>query len=235
MAKNSPMDALVELHKVDGDIDKLKSQRELLPVSLRRIETRLNRQRQTIEEKKARLKALRTETHAKETAIRGLDEDIKKLTVQLNMTRNNKEYAAAQHEIAGKKADSSRIEDQVLSLMTETEDAERDIRELEQSVAQVQREYDEEARGVEKDLSELDARIAAAQARRSGLAAGVDEELLAEYERIASKKGASALAVVVGNTCQGCFMQLPPQFGNVLRGGRRVVRCPSCGRLLYLA
>jgi len=234
MPKKSLMAALVELHRADSDIAKSRSQRELLPVSLRRIETRLNRQRQSIEEKKAHLKALRTESHSKETIIRGIDEEIKKLTIQLNTTRNNKEYAAVQHEIAGKKADSSCIEDQVLALMAEIEDIERDIRELDGSVAQIQREYDEEARGVERDLKDLDARIAAFQATRATLAASVDEELLTEYERIAAKKGASALAAVVSNTCQGCFMQLPPQFGNVLRGGRQVVRCPSCARLLYL-
>jgi len=234
MAKNSLMAALVQLHQVDSDIAKLKSQRELLPVSLRRIETRLSRQRQTIEEKKTHLKALRSESHSKETIIRGIDEEIKKFNIQLNTTRNNKEYSAVQTEIAGKKADSSRIEDQVLALMAEIEDVEHQIREVETNVAQVQRERDEEAKGVEKDLKDLDGRIAARQATRATLAASVDEGLLTEYERIASKKGASALAAVVSNTCQGCFMQLPPQFGNVLRGGRQVVRCPSCGRLLYL-
>jgi uncharacterized protein len=234
MPKNSLMAALVDLHRVDSDIDKLKSQRELLPVSLRRIETRLNRQRQSMEEKKARLKAIRTESHSKETIIKGIDDEIKKLGVQLNTTRNNKEYSAVQAEIAGKKADSSRVEDQVLALMAEIEDTERSIHEIEGSVAQIQREHDEEAKGVSADLKVLEGKIAVLQSRRSGLAASVDEDLLAEYDRIASKKGASALASVVSSTCQGCFMQLPPQFVNVLRGGRQIVRCPSCSRLLYL-
>ena len=43
------------------------------------------------------------------------------------------------------------------------------------------------------------------------------------------------LAAVLADSCQGCFMQLPPQLVHVLRGGRKVVKCPSCARLLYMA
>jgi hypothetical protein len=224
----------VEVHRLDSEIEKLKSQRKLLPVSLHRIETRLNRQRQNIEEKRGQLKALRAENHSQEVSLRAAEEEVGKLARQLNTVRNNKEFQALQHEIAAKRADAGRIEDQVLAIMGDIEALERDIREIEQSIAKIESEREEEAAGVEKAVQKLDGQIAKLQATRAGGAAAVDAELLAEYERIAAKRGASALAAVVSNTCQGCFLQIPPQFGHVLRAGRQIVRCPSCSRLLYL-
>ena len=44
----------------------------------------------------------------------------------------------------------------------------------------------------------------------------------------------TALAAVVSNACQGCFMHLTPQLTHVLMAGNRIVHCPNCSRLLYM-
>jgi predicted nucleic acid-binding Zn-ribbon protein len=234
MANTPEIEALLALHRIDSEIDKLTSQKKLLPLALRRIETRLARQRQSLEEKKESIKHLRADTHSKEVTLRGAEEEVSKLATQLNRVSTNKEYAALQHEIAAKKADASRIEDQVLMAMADLEQLEREVRELDQSISQIQREQADEAKGIDKDVADLDRRIGELHDGRSGAAGKVDPALLDEYERVAAKRGASALAPVVGNACQGCFMQLPPQMGHSLRGGRDIVRCPSCTRILYL-
>ena len=136
--------------------------------------------------------------------------------------------------IATKKADSSRIEDDVLTAMTDMEDLERETRELNQSIAQIDREHTKESAAIIKETQALDQQVGKLQKGREKAAAQVDPELLQEYERISTKKGASALAAVVSNTCQGCFIQLPPQLGHALRGARQIIRCPSCARILYL-
>ena len=235
MPKSQATEALLQLHQVDTKIDRLTTQKDLLPVAVRRIETHLDQQRQALQEKKQRTKELRTETRSRELLLRGAEEEIQKLTVQLNTARTNKEYAAFQHEIAAKRADASRIEDQVLAAMGDIEELEAEAKDIEHSIAQIQREYDQEAKEVEKDAAELEKQLEALRKVRQAAAAKVEPELLGEYERIAAKKGASALAAVVANSCQGCFMQLPPQFGQLLRNGRNIVRCPSCSRLLYEA
>ena len=234
MPNNPDIEVLLELHRIDSQIGKLTSQKELLPLALRRIETRLDQQRQTLEDKRERVKHLRVETHSREIALRSAEEEVQKLTVQLNKARTNKEYAAFQHEIAAKKADTSRMEDQVLAAMTDIDELQSQVRELEQSISQIEREHAEEAEGIQKETAEREGQIAELRKSRSSAAERVDPALLAEYERIAAKKGASALASVVAECCQGCHMRMPPQLGHVLRGGRQIVRCPNCSRLLYL-
>ena len=87
MAKNTALEALLELHRVDSEIDKITSQEQLLPVSLRRIETRLTRQLESIEERKGRLKGLRAQTHAKEVELRAQEEVIEKFNQQIRKIR----------------------------------------------------------------------------------------------------------------------------------------------------
>jgi predicted nucleic acid-binding Zn-ribbon protein len=234
MPRDAAIEALLQVHGIDSEIQRLTAQRELLPVALRRIETHLNQQRQALEEKRAQVKQLRARIHSRENDLRAAEAEVEKLTTQLNTARTNKEYTAFQHEIAGKKADASRVEDDLLTMMGDAEELERDAREIERALAQLESQQADEAKGVDKDVAKVEAEIVRFQKAREAAVAAVEPALLEEYERIASKKGASALAAVVGSSCQGCFMQLPPQLCHTLQGGRRIVKCPSCARLLYM-
>ena len=108
------------------------------------------------------------------------------------------------------------------------------MRELEQGVAQIQREHTEESALVNEEVAKLNERIAGLQGKRAKAASEVDDKLREEYERIAAKKGSSALAAVVGHTCQGCFMQIPTHLDHTLQGGKTLVHCPNCNRILYM-
>ncbi|MBM4039702.1 MAG: hypothetical protein FJ290_14430 [Planctomycetes bacterium] len=235
MPRDAAIEALLTLHGIDSEIQKLTAQRDLLPVALRRIETLANQQRQALTEKRDQIKHLRARIAARESDLRAVEAEADKLTVQMNAARTNKEYSAFQHEIAAKKADASRVEDDLLTMMGDAEELEGDARELERALAQLDKQQAEEGKGVDKDVAKVEGEIAALAKKRVAAAAAVEPPLLEEYQRIAAKKGASALASVVGGSCQGCFMQLPPQICHTVRGGRQIVKCPSCARLLYMA
>jgi len=234
MSERRIMETLLALHRVDREIETLKRQKELLPVSLNRVRTRLERQTVSLEAKRDEVKKRRADNHAVEVSLKSTEEEAGKLRGQLNTASTNREYNTLKQEIADKMADASRIEDQVLAGMADIEALEDEIKTLEQAIGQIQHEHDQEATGIEKDMSGLDQKIATLQAQRDAAAADVDSEMLDEYERIFAKKGASALAAVVSNACQGCFMHLTPQLTHVLMAGNRVVHCPNCARLLYM-
>lgn len=232
---NAPaLQALLVLHQVDSRIGRLESQQKLLPVSLRRIRERLDRQRETFEAKKEERKKLRAESHAKELLLRAAEEEVKELTAKLNTASTNKEYTALQHEITDRRVEASKIEDQVLTTLADIEALGGETQQAEEAIQQIQREHDGESKKVDAAAVELGRQIAQLRAKRQAAAEGVDAELLEEYQRIAARKGASALALVVSHMCQGCFMQLPPQLAHTLVAARQIVHCPSCNRILYL-
>ncbi len=228
------LEALLKLHRVDSRIAKLEEQKRLLPISLRRIRERLDHQRETRDAKRAEIKQRRADNHAKEVLLRTAEEEAERLTTQLNQASSNKEYTALQHEITDQRVEASKIEDQILTTLAGIEDLEAEAARAEEAIQQVQREYDEESAKVQKADEKLAQQIAELRKKREEAAKDVDPELLEEYRRIAAKKGASALAQVVNGTCQGCFMQLPPQLGHTAEAGVGIVHCPSCSRILYV-
>jgi predicted nucleic acid-binding Zn-ribbon protein len=60
----------------------------------------------------------------------------------------------------------------------------------------------------------------------------VDGTLLKRYETV-RKKRMPVLVAVVGGTCQGCNMNVPPQLYNNLRSTLGTDVCPSCHRIIY--
>ena len=232
---NAPaLQALLVLHQVDSRINALESQLRLLPVSLRRIRERLGRQREALEAKKEETKKLRAESRTKEVLLRAAEDEVKELTAKLNAASTNKEYTALQHEISDQRVEASRIEDQILTTLADIEALEAETRQAKQAIEQIQRECDDESRKVDAAAGKLEGQAAQLRAERQKVGQGVESELLDEYQRIAARKGSSALALVVGGTCQGCFMQLPPQLAHTVVVGTTIVHCPSCNRILYV-
>jgi len=62
----------------------------------------------------------------------------------------------------------------------------------------------------------------------------IDKKILASYERILKGKDGMALAAVHDYSCQGCFINLPPQVINEIKKHDHLVICESCARILYL-
>ena len=42
-----------------------------------------------------------------------------------------------------------------------------------------------------------------------------------------------AVVSIIHDTCQGCFLALPPDVRNKVYEGDTLVKCPNCYRILY--
>ena len=72
-------------------------------------------------------------------------------------------------------------------------------------------------------------------AERQALTVQIDAASLKLYERVHEKYMMDPVIPLKGNTCTGCFMQVGPQVHVTLSKGDALVRCPGCGRIVYLA
>ncbi|MEE8574022.1 MAG: C4-type zinc ribbon domain-containing protein [Thermodesulfobacteriota bacterium] len=69
---------------------------------------------------------------------------------------------------------------------------------------------------------------------KDSIAADISPTLLKKYETIRSRRGGVGLAQIKTETCQGCFMHVPPQlFIKLQRGDDELMSCPNCHRILY--
>ena len=60
-------------------------------------------------------------------------------------------------------------------------------------------------------------------------------DIFKKYETIRAKRGGIGLAKVQDETCQGCYIHIPPQVFIILkRGVEELLTCPHCHRILYV-
>jgi predicted nucleic acid-binding Zn-ribbon protein len=146
---------------------------------------------------------------------------------------NPRELQALQDDVASIRRRIGQLEDEELEIMelTEPVDAERN------ELAGERERLDAERARIEAELAEsesdLQAELAAVRAQRDEAAAEVDEDLWAEYDALRSQLG-TAIARLVGSTCQGCHLGLSAVEVDRIRklGLDETVHCEECGRLL---
>jgi predicted nucleic acid-binding Zn-ribbon protein len=69
---------------------------------------------------------------------------------------------------------------------------------------------------------------------RKELAEKMDEDVLGRFERLFVSKGDSAIVAIEHGVCTGCHMKLTIATVKAAEGGKEIVNCEQCGRILYI-
>ena len=168
------------------------------------------------------------------------DDEIAKMRVALNSAKTNKEYSAILTRLNTDKADKSKLEEQILTLMNQIEADQKECRESRAAMEQDQ----EKLEGIR---GECEARQAKIQADIDSLTIHYDQaagEVPAKeremFTRLASRFDGEVMVEITKSsrkdeqTCGGCYMSIPLEYVNALMTKDEVVVCPSCGRFLAL-
>jgi predicted nucleic acid-binding Zn-ribbon protein len=225
---------LLELQKVDQEISSLTKDIDALPAEEAKRKRRLDELERTMAERRAKLTKADLDARALDKAVRGSDDEIKRLNERLNIVRNNAEYQATLFQIEAVRKDRDVTQDECLKLL-ESVEAQR------AEVAAAETAYNEEKKVFDGFLAEADklrasraGAIAAARERRKPMTAGIAEDLLREYEGLYKTRDRQAVSPVENSFCQGCSSKITLNDTARLMGMSVVVRCGSCQRILYL-
>jgi predicted nucleic acid-binding Zn-ribbon protein len=69
--------------------------------------------------------------------------------------------------------------------------------------------------------------------RRDVLAKQLESSLLRLYNTLKEKRQGIGVVNVKDETCQGCFVNIPPQMFIEVQKTNALIRCPNCNRILY--
>ena len=225
---------LIKLQALDSRLYSLRRERQSKPKLIQDLEVRRNEEQAAVKALEEKIKASQVKRKQRELDLSTKEDGIKKLQTQLYQLKTNKEYQTMQHEIEGQKADNSRVEDEILVLMEEAENLNKDLVKEKALFADAEKHLNEDKKKIEAEITSLDSEISSLEAQRKEITALVDKKVLVHYEKVLAGRDGVALSAVKGKSCQGCFMNLPPQVINEIKMKDKIVTCESCARILYI-
>jgi predicted nucleic acid-binding Zn-ribbon protein len=192
------------------------------------VKTRLETERKRLEE-------LERQQHAAEWEAEDLTTKLGATEEKLfgGKIRNPKELTNLQREADELKNRRNELEDKALEVMDQAETTTGSISALTEELGKLEAEWQAQQERLSVELNELKAAHDECTRERGETVAGIASEVVGAYEQIRSRKG-TAVARVEQGTCRGCQIALTTTELQQARGGG-LVRCGSCGRILFLA
>lgn len=235
------LDALRHLQDVERKLGNLRGEEAAKQRQIHAYERQLQKCDQELETKLVDTRHREAEIRAVELDIDVREQTIQKHRVALNQTKTNKEYAAILTTINTEKADTSKLESQVLEAMTAKDALQSSCDEMAAELEKIkQRQALAEAK-LKDYLERTRAETAELTSERDLASQALPPTVLNAFERAAERHEGEALAAVSKVNpkrdeyiCGGCNMAITLETVNSLRTRDEVVQCNICGRILFM-
>ena len=230
---SAPGSILRDIHRLHKNAKDLSTRIEQGPKQQQAQKDKIARQEQILKQAQDEMKLAKIKAHDKEGSLKTIDEQIKKYEKQLNEIMSKKEYDALRHELSHARGKVAKLEDEILTILTEVEeragklpDLEKNLKETRVQAEQLDRDYEARMADLAKQHNEVLTQL-------SEMEATLPEDIKVPYDRLIRFMGTDALAVVDGHVCAACYTEITPQNLNELLRSLFVL-CKSCGRIMYL-
>lgn len=225
---------LYDLQQIDLALEAL--QRSLVAQEARiKDASALDAARRRVEQARQQELALRHRQRDLELTLGELEGKVKGIEERMFSGRvtNPKELLAMQDELQLLKRRISETEDAILHAMEQVEEAARAVKAAQEGYASLEAQWRAQRQEWEREYQRSLQEKASLEQRKALILQTLDEASLTLYARLRESKDGIAVAKVERGVCRACGVAVPQSLLQQARGGREVVRCPSCGRLLY--
>tara|TARA_B100001564_G_C20516445_1_gene613076 strand:+ start:132 stop:830 length:699 start_codon:yes stop_codon:yes gene_type:complete len=223
---------LVELQDIDSQLEDLNGLLGDLPKMVDELNEKENSLKNRVEADKVSLKVINLNSSKSEKVNSEIQEKINKLTDQLFLVTNNKQYDALTNEIEHLKEKKKENEDLIISNLEEKENLEENINENETLLDQLKTDLNLRRVKLDEALSETADEKAALENSRKKQVVEIDDSTMLVYNKVISARSGIAVVPLSGNSCGGCGAALPLQMVSEIRAGD-LHNCQSCGRFVY--
>jgi predicted nucleic acid-binding Zn-ribbon protein len=226
------LEQLLVLQDRDKKLRALRQELKVAPLERKQLEEKLAAAQAKLDAAKLKNKEIEVQRKGLENDAEAKRTQIAKYQVQKFATRKNEEFAAISTAIQHLEADVSKIEDREMELMEEAEALKPHIVDAEKSNLAVKAQVASQVADLEAKIVAVTESVKKVEGERAALAVGVDEDLLDLYERLFKSKG-EAIVALEHDVCTGCHMKVTASTAARAKGGKEVVNCEQCSRILY--
>lgn len=227
------LDALFALQKIDSEIDRIKTIRGELPLEVQDLEDEILGLESRISKFQEEVNELETEISSRKSSSKDAEAAIAKYKEQQNNVRNNREFESFSKEIEYQELEIKLNEKR-------SKEAKAKIEGKKEVLAEAKDRLEFRTSDLKSKKSELDEIIAETQKEEDELTKTsdaakkkIDERLLSAYTRLRSNaRNGLAVVPIQRDACGGCFNKIPPQRQIDIESRKKVLVCEHCGRIL---
>ena len=230
---HSELEQLLILQDREQKIRQIRTEIETVPLRRTSLESQLAATRASLDALKHRARQVEVDRKRLELDVGTRTETISRLKTQQYQTRKNDEFRAIGHEIERYENEIGKIEDAELELMVLADTIKADLADEEKKAAEAKDSIARQTADLDEKSKALDSQLKALTTERSELAGRIDEDLLGRFERLFKSKGDAAVVAIEHGVCTGCHMKVTTATASQVRGGKELVSCENCGRILY--
>lgn len=218
----------LEIKAIEGEEKDYLGQIDQAGEDLKTAEVEAERLRKEAEELDAVLKEA-------EEKIRQSVEKITKDEKRLNGIKNDKELNALNKEISAANKAKKQGEDEKSAHDSKLSEKKKNLEAKDAGLKEKASAFEALQQGLGKKKALWQEAVGERLKARESLKASIKPDILRKYEAIKSKRGGMGIALVKGETCQGCYIHIPPQvYIQLKRGSEEIISCPHCTRILYV-
>lgn len=225
---------LYRLQQIDSDLDNIRN-------SIEKIDAILNDQSQLISAQE-KIKEAEQKHHDEIKRLRECEDKSYNTRIKIELSesslyggkiQNPKELQDLHNEIASLKRLITTLEDKELAAMMAVEEAEETLTRANQVLQEIQGKLIEENARLNGKKTELTATISRLEAERKATLAPISADDLSLYEQLRKIRNGVAVAKISSKACEACGTTLTPALIQSTQFTGQIVRCPTCGRILY--
>ena len=227
------LELLWELQKIDLDLKNIEEERDRYPKEMKKLDEKQNLEKERIHKEREKLESLEKERRQKEKRLIGEQDKIKRSEGKMSEVKTNKEYRALLTEIETFKEAVGRVEEEILLNMDEVEELKKQLSKREKEIAITLEKVEAEKREIQERMGQGEVLWKEKLERKETLSKQVESKLFKLYNMLREKRQGIGMVSARNETCQGCFVNVPPQMFIEVQKNNSLIRCPNCNRILY--
>jgi len=227
------LELLWELQKIDLNLKGIEEGRDRYPKELKRLDEKHRIETERIQQEKEKIESLEKERRGREGRLVTEQEKVKRAEGRMFEIKTNKEYQALLAEIEIIKASNSREEEEVLRVLEEIDEVKKNLAKREKEVAANLEKIEAEKKRIQEKMALDDEGYKKHMERREILAKQLESKLYRLYSTLKERRRNVSVVRVINETCQGCFLNIPPQLFREVQKNNELIQCPHCSRILY--
>ena len=149
-------------------------------------------------------------------------------------TTNPKELQGLQQDVRMLRRQKSEEEDRLLGVMERAEEAQARVTAAQEELRAAEAAWGTERERLGRERERLGQEIARLQQEQGQASADVEPREMTLYQSLKASRG-TAVSKVERGICLACGLSLPSHELQRTRTGQDLVRCGSCGRILYMS